>query len=377
MGGNVANGSPIGDSAPVLIALDAQLELQQGARVRRLPLQDFYVDYMKNALMPGEFVSGIAVPRGQGGQLRAYKISKRFDCDISAVCAGLWVLLDGDTVRGVRLAFGGMAAIVRRAGAPRRRCSASPGTRTALQAAQAALAQDFTPLTRHARQCRLPAAGGAEPAAPLLAGNPARRRAAGSGPHACGRPRREPVRRPATRTRRRRCRARTASPQVGVSRPHESAHLHVAGAAPYTDDIPELAGTLHAALGLSPLAHGVIEAIDLDRIRALPGVVDVFSAARHARRQRLRHPRARRPDPRRRGGDTLRYVGQPVFAVIARTRDAARRAAALAPHVIRARGRCRRCCHRRRRMPPASTWCRRCTCCAAMPRSPSPRPRTG
>ncbi|MDP3610411.1 MAG: hypothetical protein Q8R98_01020, partial [Rubrivivax sp.] len=55
--------------------------------------------------------------------------------------------------------------------------------------------------------------------------------------------------------------------QVGTSRPHESAHLHVAGAAPYTDDLPELAGTLHAALGLSPLAHGVIEALDLDLIR--------------------------------------------------------------------------------------------------------------
>ena len=66
--------------------------------------------------------------------------------------------------------------------------------------------------------------------------------------------------------------------QVGLSLPHESAHLHVAGAAPYTDDIPEAAGTLHAALGLSPLAHGVIEALDLDFIRALPGVVAVLSA---------------------------------------------------------------------------------------------------
>ena len=67
-------------------------------------------------------------------------------------------------------------------------------------------------------------------------------------------------------------------PQVGVSRPHESAHLHVAGAAPYTDDLPELAGTLHAALGLSPLAHGVIERLDLDPVRAAPGVVAVLSA---------------------------------------------------------------------------------------------------
>ncbi|MDE2146655.1 MAG: xanthine dehydrogenase molybdopterin binding subunit, partial [Burkholderiales bacterium] len=70
-----------------------------------------------------------------------------------------------------------------------------------------------------------------------------------------------------------------AASVVGTALPHESAHLHVAGAAPYTDDLPELAGTLHAALGLSPLAHGVIEGLDLDRVRAMPGVVAVLTAA--------------------------------------------------------------------------------------------------
>jgi xanthine dehydrogenase large subunit len=129
----------------------------------------------------------------------------------------------------------------------------------------------------------------------------------------------------------------TAFAEVGVSRPHESAHLHVAGAAPYTDDLPELAGTLHAALGLSPLAHGVIEALDLDRLRALPGVVDVFSARDIPGRNdcgSLVHD-----DPILAGeaGATLRYLGQPVFAVVATTRNAARRAAACAKDVIRAR----------------------------------------
>ena len=70
--------------------------------------------------------------------------------------------------------------------------------------------------------------------------------------------------------------APAADAAVGTGRPHESAHLHVAGAAPYTDDLPELAGTLHGALGLSPLAHGVIESLDLDRVRSLPGVVAVI-----------------------------------------------------------------------------------------------------
>ena len=125
--------------------------------------------------------------------------------------------------------------------------------------------------------------------------------------------------------------------QVGVARPHESAHLHVAGAAPYTDDLPELTGTLHAALGLSPVAHGVIEALDLDRIRQMPGVVDVFSARDIPGRNDC-GPQLQ-DDPILAGevGDTLRYLGQPVFAVVARTRDAARRAAALAKDVVRAR----------------------------------------
>jgi len=128
-----------------------------------------------------------------------------------------------------------------------------------------------------------------------------------------------------------------ATPVVGRSRPHESAHLHVAGAAPYTDDVPELAGTLHAALGLSPVAHGVIEAMDLDRVRAMPGVVDVFTA------KDIPGPNdcgsLVKDDPILAGeaGSTLRYLGQPVFAVIATSRDAARRAAALAKQVVKAK----------------------------------------
>ncbi|MDE2276349.1 MAG: xanthine dehydrogenase small subunit, partial [Burkholderiales bacterium] len=121
MGGNLANGSPIGDSAPVLMALGAQLVLRRGERVRRLALDDFYLDYMKNRLEPGEFVQAIEVPRAAAAapaapaQVRAYKISKRFDCDISALCAGLALRLDGARVAEVRLAYGGMAATVRRA----------------------------------------------------------------------------------------------------------------------------------------------------------------------------------------------------------------------------------------------------------------------
>ncbi len=123
----------------------------------------------------------------------------------------------------------------------------------------------------------------------------------------------------------------TRGVRVGVSRPHESAHLHVAGQAPYVDDIPELAGTLHCALGLSPVAHGRLTGLSLEAIRTMPGVVAVLTAADI-------------PGPNDCGSivhdepiladGELRYLGQPVFAVIARTRDAARRASALAKTAI-------------------------------------------
>ncbi|MDH5538632.1 MAG: xanthine dehydrogenase molybdopterin binding subunit, partial [Rhizobacter sp.] len=111
--------------------------------------------------------------------------------------------------------------------------------------------------------------------------------------------------------------AQTDGQRVGVSRPHESAHLHVAGTAAYIDDLPELQGTLHAALGLSPLAHGRLTGIAVDKIRALPGVLEVLTAADI--------PGANdcgsivHDDPILAEG-IVRYFGQPVFAVIAHTR---------------------------------------------------------
>jgi xanthine dehydrogenase small subunit len=148
MGGNVANGSPIGDSAPVLMALDAAVQLRRGGRVRQMPLADFYVDYMKNRLEPGEFVQGLSVPLSDGTMVRAYKISKRFDCDISALCAGLAIALDDSgNVKTARFAFGGMAATVRRAALAEAAVLGQPWTQATVQASMAALAQDFKPLS--------------------------------------------------------------------------------------------------------------------------------------------------------------------------------------------------------------------------------------
>ena len=120
-------------------------------------------------------------------------------------------------------------------------------------------------------------------------------------------------------------------PQVGISRAHEAAHLHVSGEAVYIDDIAEAHGTLHAALGLSPIAHGTLVSIDLTLLRRQPGVVAVLTAADIPAENNcgpLLHD-----DPILADGE-LRYVGQPVYAVIATDRELARRAAALARQAI-------------------------------------------
>jgi len=162
MGGNVANGSPIGDSAPVLIALDAQLLLRRGERTRRLALADFYVDYLVNRLEPGEFVQAIEVPLSAfDASLRAYKISKRFDSDISAVFAALRIRLDGERVADARFVFGGMAAIVKRASAAEQAAIGQRWDEATVQRAAQALATDFKPLTdlRASASYRLAVAG--------------------------------------------------------------------------------------------------------------------------------------------------------------------------------------------------------------------------
>ncbi|MEO5688768.1 MAG: xanthine dehydrogenase small subunit [Burkholderiaceae bacterium] len=147
MGGNVANGSPIGDSAPVLMALDALVELRRSERVRRLPLDEFYTGYQANRLEPGEFVQALVIPDAAWTrQLRAYKISKRFDSDISAVFAALAIELDGERVVDLRLVFGGMAAVVKRAASAEAALRGQPWRAATLAAAQGALASDFTPL---------------------------------------------------------------------------------------------------------------------------------------------------------------------------------------------------------------------------------------
>jgi xanthine dehydrogenase small subunit len=152
MGGNVANGSPIGDSAPVLIALGARIVLRQGEIERELSLDDFYLDYMKNRLQPGEFVRAIRIPLpdpADAGQrfVRAYKLSKRYDCDISGLAAVMSLRLEGGVVSEARLVFGGMAAIVKRARGAEAELVGQPWSASRVEAAMKALDGDFQPLS--------------------------------------------------------------------------------------------------------------------------------------------------------------------------------------------------------------------------------------
>ncbi len=114
LGGNIANGSPIGDGPPALIALGATLLLRKGAVTRSMALEDFFVAYGKQDIGPGEFVQAVSIPR-QPDNLKCYKVSKRFDQDISAVCGCFNITVRDDVVTDARIAFGGMAATPKRA----------------------------------------------------------------------------------------------------------------------------------------------------------------------------------------------------------------------------------------------------------------------
>jgi xanthine dehydrogenase small subunit len=148
IGGNIANGSPIGDASPALIALGATLHLRYGMERRSLPLEDFFIAYGEQDRRPGEFVEGITVPKpGAADRYRAYKISKRFDQDISAVMGAFLLRLEGNRIADIRIAFGGMAGIPKRAVAAENALRGCTFDIAAVAAAKAALADDFTPLT--------------------------------------------------------------------------------------------------------------------------------------------------------------------------------------------------------------------------------------
>ena len=148
VGGNIANGSPIGDLAPMLIALGATVELRCGDAIRRMPLENFFLAYGKQDRRPGEFVRRLLVPKlAPSTHFRAYKITKRFDEDISAVLAALCLKVEGERIGEARVAYGGMAGIPKRASSVEARLRGlSLRDAPAWRAAADAVTEDFTPL---------------------------------------------------------------------------------------------------------------------------------------------------------------------------------------------------------------------------------------
>ena len=148
LGGNVANGSPIGDSMPALMVLGATLVLRKGLDQRELPLDEFYRAYQVNELQPGEFLAAICIPLpAEAVIVSSQKWSKRFDQDISAVCTAYRLELDGDTVTSFRMACGGLATTVKRASACEAVVDGAAWNEATIDAACAALAEDFTPIS--------------------------------------------------------------------------------------------------------------------------------------------------------------------------------------------------------------------------------------
>lgn len=148
IGGNIANGSPIGDTPPMLIALGAEISLRLGQERRTIPLEDFFVDYGKQDLQPGEFIETITVPRlGPEDIFAIHKISKRRDEDISSLCGAFWIRLKQGVVQDIRIAYGGMAATPKRALNVEGRLRGKAWDAINVFQAQDGFAEDFAPIS--------------------------------------------------------------------------------------------------------------------------------------------------------------------------------------------------------------------------------------
>lgn len=148
IGGNIANGSPIGDMPPALIALGASLVLRRGAERRTMALEDFFLAYGRQDRAPGEFVEAVIVPhRAPGDIYKVFKLSKRFDQDISAVCGAFALRVEAGVVAGARIAFGGMAPTPKRALACEAALIGRTWTADSIEAASQALDADFQPIS--------------------------------------------------------------------------------------------------------------------------------------------------------------------------------------------------------------------------------------
>jgi xanthine dehydrogenase molybdopterin binding subunit/xanthine dehydrogenase small subunit len=255
IGGNLATASPIGDSAPVLLALEAKVMLASAAGVRILPLDEFFVAYRKTALRPGEILKAIVIPRfapGVRAHRKFYKVSKRREMDISTLAACFAVeITEGGTITRARLAYGGVAAMPVRARATEHALIGKRWTAATAEEVLPILEKEFTPIS----DVRGSAIYRQQMINTLL-----RRFFAGEEIAAADRK--------ITRY--------LADPDAAF--PHESAHKHVSGAAIYVDDHAQSQGMLEVWPVCSPHAHAKILRRDVSAARLVPGVSAVLLA---------------------------------------------------------------------------------------------------
>ena len=292
-----------------------------------MPLEDFFIDYGRQDLVAGEFVTGIDVPRLKSAEVfRCYKISKRFDQDISALLGAFKFTVEAGRVVEARVAFGGMAATPKRAAAVEAALkglrpwgAARPGRRLRGPGV------GFPAHRRHAGQRPVPAGDGAGAPAqgPARGGRRGKRRDPALGPAARGGRGVPPDLARADRTA-----PVDGKRSVGRALAHDSALGHVQGTARFIDDVPEPAALVHVAPGhAAHAARGRITALDLDAVRAAPGVVAVLTAADIPGRNDCSPVFGDDPIL---AEDRIAFHGQVVFAVAALSRDEARRACRLA-----------------------------------------------
>ena len=145
--GNIATASPIGDTLPILLSLDAKVVLRSIKKTKIISLEDFFIDYRKTKLKKGQFIDSIRIPLFPKNIFKAYEISKRFDDDISSVCASFNLKIINKKIKNIKIAYGGMASIPKRAKYCEMVLSNSPITEQVIEKAKAALEQDFKPIS--------------------------------------------------------------------------------------------------------------------------------------------------------------------------------------------------------------------------------------
>ena len=148
LGGNIANASPIADMPPLLMILDASVVLRKGKERREIGLQDFYLSYKKTVLRESEFIESIRIPKIEHGHLvRVYKVSKRFEDDISASCGAIWITTENGKIKRAHIAFGGMSEIPKRALNCEKALEGLAWNEETIKLGMEAVRDDFSPIT--------------------------------------------------------------------------------------------------------------------------------------------------------------------------------------------------------------------------------------